>query len=81
MPGSPFISAPQNERFQLLSDFASFVDRLVGGRHKAPGSARHGEAVARWLNGADAVFGAVTEFLLSLLIFLTVAGAVVAIGR
>jgi hypothetical protein len=60
-----------------LSDFASFIDRLVGGRH----TARHGEAVARWLNGADAVFGAVTEFLLSLLIFLTVAGAVVTIGR
>jgi hypothetical protein len=63
-----------------VSSFASFVDRLVGARLKAPRSARHREWPARWLACADAVFAGLTEFLLSTLIFLTIAGLVVAIG-
>ena len=59
-----------------MSDFASLVDRLVGATHKAPRSARYG----KWLAGAAAAFAALTEFLLSTLIFLTIAGVVVALG-
>ena len=63
-----------------MSNFATFVVRLVGTMHKAPSSTKCGEGLAKWLAGADAVFAAFTEFLLSTLIFLTIAGVVVAIG-
>jgi hypothetical protein len=63
-----------------LSNFASFVDRLAGATRKAPRSARHGGWRAEWFLGADAVFAGFTDFLLSLLVFLTVAGVIVAIG-
>ena len=63
-----------------MSNFASFVDRLVGATFKAPPSARYRESPAKWLACADAVFAAFTEFLLSALIFLTIAGMLVAIG-
>jgi hypothetical protein len=63
-----------------LSDFASFVNRLVGTTGKVSRATQYGERWATWLAGADAVFGALTEFLLSALIFLTIAGVIVAIG-
>jgi hypothetical protein len=63
-----------------LSNFASLVDRLAGATQKVPRSARYGEGRAKWFVGADAVFAGFTEFLLSTLIFLTIAGVVVAIG-
>jgi hypothetical protein len=64
----------------ILSNFASFVDRLAEAAHKVPGSARYGSGLAKWFAGADTAFGGLTEFLLSTLIFLTIAGVVVALG-
>jgi hypothetical protein len=64
-----------------LSNFASFVDRVVGATHKMSRSTQYGEWRAKWLAGVDAVFAALTEFLLSTLIFLTIAGVIVAIGK
>lgn len=63
-----------------MSNFASFVDRLAGATRKAPRSARYGEWRVKWFLGADAVFAGFTDFLLSLLVFLTVASVIVAIG-
>jgi hypothetical protein len=64
-----------------LSNFASFINRLAGATDKVSRSTQYGGRWGRWLAGADAVFAGLTEFLLSALIFLTIAGVIVALGR
>jgi len=63
-----------------VADFTSFVGRQSGATQKANRPARYGEWRAKWLAGANAIFTDLTGFVLSTLIFLTIAGVVVAIG-
>ncbi len=63
-----------------MADFTSFVGRQAGATQKANRSARYGEWRTKWLAGTDAVFTDLTGFVLSTLIFLTIAGFVVVIG-
>ncbi len=63
-----------------LADFTSFVDRLVGTAQKAPRLAGRGQARAKWLASADAVFSALTELILSTLIFLTIGSVLAYLG-
>ena len=64
-----------------MSNFTSFVDRVVGATYKAPRLGSDGRLRASWSTAAETIFGALTEFVLSTLVFLTVAGVLVSIGN